>query len=70
MFYNYQEIIVVMLLLPVALNIVLPLAMLVVWLFKQLVVGKKSMKKLFISARKAGFPSPPPEGWTKVTLPW
>lgn len=45
MFYNYQEIIVVMLLLPVALNIVLPLAMLVVWLLKQLVVGKKKHGK-------------------------
>ena len=43
MFYNYQEIIVVMLLLPVALNIVLPSAMLVEkWLLKQLVVGKKA----------------------------
>ena len=41
MFYNYQEVIVCMLLLPVALNIVLPLMMLVVWLLKQLVMGKR-----------------------------
>lgn len=40
MFYNCQEVIVCMLLLPVVLYIVLPLAMLVVWLLKQLVMGK------------------------------
>lgn len=40
MLYNYQEIIVGMLLLPVALNILLPLAMLAVWLVKQAVMGK------------------------------
>jgi hypothetical protein len=40
MLYDYRQIIVCMLLLPVVLNIILPLAMLVVWLLKQLVTGK------------------------------
>lgn len=40
MLYDYREIIVCMLLLPVVLNILLPLAMLVVWLVKQAVTGK------------------------------
>jgi hypothetical protein len=40
MLYDYREIMVCMLLLPVVLNIILPLAMLVVWLLKQLVTGK------------------------------
>lgn len=45
MFYNYQEVIVCMLFLPVVLYIVLPLAMLVVWLLKQLVMGKRKHGK-------------------------
>lgn len=45
MLYNYQEIFVYMLLLPVVLNILLPLAMLVIWLLKQLVIGKMKTSK-------------------------
>jgi hypothetical protein len=41
MFYNYHEVIVYMLLVPVSLNILLPLAMLVIWLLKQLVKGNR-----------------------------
>lgn len=41
MFYNYREIFVCMLILPVVLNILLPLAMLVVWFVKQVVFGRK-----------------------------
>jgi len=41
MFYNYQEIFVAMLLLPLVVNILLPLVMLVVWLLSQLVLGKR-----------------------------
>jgi hypothetical protein len=40
MLYDYREIIVCMLVLPVVLNIILPLAMLVVWFLKQVVTGK------------------------------
>jgi hypothetical protein len=40
MLYDYRVIIVCMLLLPVVLNILLPLAMLLVWLVKQAVTGK------------------------------
>jgi hypothetical protein len=40
MLYDYREIIVCMLLLPVVLNVLLPLAILVVWLVKQAVMGK------------------------------
>lgn len=43
MFYGYQEVIVCMLLLPVTLNIVLPLVMLVVWLLKKLVMGENPL---------------------------
>ena len=39
MLYNYREIIVGMLLLPVVLNIVLPLAISGVWLVRQLFMG-------------------------------
>jgi hypothetical protein len=41
MLYNHHQIIVYMLLLPVVLNILLPMAMLVIWSLKQLVNGKK-----------------------------
>lgn len=39
MFYNHQEVFVYMLLVPVVLNICLPLVMLVGWLLKQFVWG-------------------------------
>lgn len=41
MLYNYQEIFVCMLLLPVVVNFVIPLGMLAVWLLKYLLVGKR-----------------------------
>jgi len=43
MLYNYQEFFVYMLLLPVVLNILLPLAMLVVWFVKYMVVGREKL---------------------------
>lgn len=45
MLQNHEEIIVYMLLFPVVFNILLPLAMLVVWLFKQLLLGKMQKVK-------------------------
>ena len=45
MLYNYQEIIVWLFLLPVALNIILPLAMLAVWLVKQMLMGAIKREK-------------------------
>lgn len=41
MFYNYHEIFIILLLLPVVLNIVLPLMMLVLWPLKQVLVPKR-----------------------------
>lgn len=41
MLYNYYFIIVLILLLPVTLNIILPLIMLAVWLLRQLVFGSR-----------------------------
>ena len=56
MLYNYQEIFVYLLLLPVVLNILLPLAMLVVWLLKQLVIVNMKTSK----SEAAGEESPIP----------
>jgi hypothetical protein len=58
MFYNYQHVIVCMLLLPAALNIVLPLVMLVVWLLKQLFIGKKKMKEVVHVEQENRMPLP------------
>jgi hypothetical protein len=56
MFYNYQKVIVCMLLLPVALNIVLPLVMLAVWLLKQLVMGKRRRGEAVHSGQESPIP--------------
>ena len=56
MLQNHEEIIVYMLLFPVVFNIFLPLAMLVVWLLKQMLVGK--MKKVKKSVAKEQSPMP------------
>ncbi len=57
MLYNYQEIIVYMLVLPVVLNILLPLAMLVVWLVKQALTGKMlPSKSSDVIEQRRGFP--------------
>ncbi len=45
MLYNHQEILVFMLLVPVVLNICLPLVMLVGWLLKQFVWGMLRQSK-------------------------
>lgn len=58
MFYNYQGVIVCMLLLPVALNIVLPLVMLFVWLLKQLVMGKRKHGKTVHFDQESRIPLP------------
>jgi hypothetical protein len=41
MLYNYYLIIVLILLLPVTLNIILPLMMLAIWFLKKLVFGSR-----------------------------
>lgn len=56
MLYNYQEIFVCLLLLPVVLNILLPLAMLVVWLFKQLVIRIMKMFKSDVAGEESPIP--------------
>lgn len=53
MLYNYQEIFVCMLSFPVVLNILLPLAMLVIWLLKQLVAGKMKNSKNDVAGGKS-----------------
>jgi hypothetical protein len=58
MFYDYQEVIVCMLLLPVALNIVLPLVMLVIWLLKQLVMGNRKREETVPAGEKSRMPLP------------
>ncbi len=58
MFWNCDELFVCMLLVPVALNILLPLAILFVWLVKYMVTGESASDKGDETITERGMPIP------------
>ena len=58
MFWNCEDLLVCMLLVPVVLNILLPLVMLLVWLVKYMVTGKSLPDKVDETVTERRMPIP------------